>query len=92
LIKKTDGFYNGQILVYEKWLKVVETDKTKYKYMAKQTDFEVTIGNEKTFITTVIQENEKLSIWMAILTPKGLKQFRIDSIGCFDPYKTRVIF
>ena len=51
--------------------------------MAKQTDFEVTIGNEKTFITTVIQDNEKLSMWMAILTPKGLKQFRIDDIG-FD--------
>jgi len=51
--------------------------------MATQSDFPVTIGSEKTFITTVIQDGEKLSRWMAILTPKGLKKFRIDELG-FD--------
>lgn len=45
--------------------------------------FEVSIGLEKTFITTVSEDNEKLTMWMAILTPKGLKKFRIDDIG-FD--------
>lgn len=51
--------------------------------MVEQSDYPVTIGDKESFITTVIQDGQKLSMWMAILTPKGLKQFRIDELG-FD--------